>query len=651
MRFLISTIVVVSFALLSACATIPETTTTPGTPAGADRGNALEQAGDLQGAAKAYLDAAANLTSPQREDLQLRAAAALIKADEPAQAQQILDGITAHLPPNLMLRRQTLLAHIALADGRFEQALQLAPVPSDSAPANERASVLELRARAYQGAGNLLESARTRVQLDPLLTDPDRIHANRQSIWNLLSQLSPQALSQLNVAPPPDVLGGWMSLALLMKQTPLAQAKLDSELDAWRSRYPDHPADSLLPELLSQRRQAYQRPEALALLLPLSGPLADAGAAIRDGFLTAYYARHHGPNSVVRVYDTGGNSSKIWNIYSQAVKDGADVIVGPLSKDAVNALARGGKLEVPVLALNYTEDATAVTPDNFYQFGLAPEDEASQIAERASLEGLYRAIALVPMGDWGSRVLAAFEQRFTQLGGQVQDAERYNPANSDYSDPIQRALNLQQSEARYHALRRITGQDIKFEPRRRQDVDFVFMAAFPQQARLIAPQLRFFQAADLPVYATSHAYSGTPDPREDGDMDGVVICDIPWALSGQPPADPQEARIEQLWPQRSQRFLRLYALGADGYNVLPYLTWLQQQPYERFAGATGSLNMDANRRIHRTLRWARFVDGEAQPLRENPIPARATPATGTTPEAGNATPATAPATQPPAVAQ
>ncbi len=640
MRFLIRTAAVAVLTLLAACTTIPKAG--PGVTPGAERGTALEQAGNLEGAARAYLDAAAKLGSPQREELQLRAAAALFQADQPARAQKILEGIsTAALAPELKQRRALLLARIAIADGRFEQALTLATDPGASAPAAERAAALKVRAEAYQGAGNLLESARTRVLLDPLLKDPADVHENRQAIWNLLNQLSPQALSQLNIAPPPDVFGGWMSLALLMKRTPLEPGKLSPELEAWRSQYPDHPADSLLPELLQQRRQAYQRPEALALLLPLTGPLAEPAAAIRDGFLTAYYARSHRPHSVVRIYDTGGNAGNIWNVYQQAVKDGADVIVGPLSKTAVATLSRAGKLDVPVLALNYTEDTTAATPDNFYQFGLAPEDEAAQIAERASLAGLYRAIALVPMGDWGSRVLAAFEQRFTQLGGQVQDAERYNPANSDYSDPIQRALNLQQSEARYQTLRRITGRDMKFEPRRRQDVDFVFMAAFPQQARLIAPQLRFYQAADLPVYATSHAYSGTPDPREDGDMDGVVICDIPWALNGQPPADPLEAQVDKLWPQASQRFLRLFALGVDSYNVLPYLNWLQQQPYERFSGATGSLNMDAQRRIHRTLKWARFIQGEAQPLQEDTVPARvsapanapaaAAPSTPTTP--------------------
>ena len=70
--------------------------------------------------------------------------------------------------------------------------------------------------------------------------------------------------------------------------------------------------------------------------------------------------------------------------------------------------------------------------------------------------------------------------------------------------------------------------ELEFEPRRRQDIDIVFMAAFPAGARQLMPQLAFHHGADLPVHATSHVWSGVPDPANDRDLDGVVFGDMPW---------------------------------------------------------------------------------------------------------------------------
>lgn len=671
--------------LVSACGTVREAGVPSGMPTLPAKATQLEQSGDFAGAAQAYLDAAQTARAPRLQQLQLHAAAAWIRAGRNDQAKRILDAVdTGNLAPVWTARKQVVQAQLALAENQPERALQLLPEPSDQFPPALQRQNLQLRAEAFQAAGNLLESARARVQLDPLLSDPSAIEQNRRAIWGTLNGLSANALQQLRTAPPPDVLSGWMELAYIMKQATLHPEQLQSDLESWRARYPDHPADQLLGQILAQHRQFQQRPQHIALLLPLSGSLADAAATIRDGFLAAYYS--HGGDArrtSVRIYDTAAPDANIWSLYSEALRNGADFIVGPLNKTAVTTLAKADRLQVPVLALNFTDDqpanATAVNPGagstaptpgvapdpdqaaaeagaaaspkappaNFYQFSLAPEDEARQVAERASLEGMIRAVALVPEGDWGDRLLNAFSTRFQQLGGEVLDAERYNVSNSDFSQPIRRMLNLDESRARYNMLRRITGKDIEFQPRRRQDVDFVFVAGFPRQARLIVPQLRFYHAAGLPVYATSHVYSGTPDPRDDEDMDGLVFCDMPWVLEQKGDLDPLHQQIASLWPQNLERFARLYAFGIDAFNVIPYLQWLHQEPYERLAGETGSLYMGADNRIHRSLEWARFIDGLPAVIQQDTAPA-AVHAGPAAPDAGSGNPGTA--AQPPAPA-
>ncbi|MCK5092980.1 MAG: penicillin-binding protein activator, partial [Gammaproteobacteria bacterium] len=289
----------------------------------------------------------------------------------------------------------------------------------------------------------------------------------------------------------------------------------------------------------------------------------------------------------------------------------------------VSHLASMEPLPVPVLALNTTETNLFV-PDNFYQFGLSPEDEAQQVAERATLEGLGNAIVITPEGDWGERVYTRFSERFTELGGEILEQQAYSLESNDFSDQIRSLLNLDESWQRHRSLKILLNRDVKFEPRRRKDVDFVFMAAFPRQARLITPQLQFHHASDLPVYATSHIYSGKQNPGEDRDMNGVIFCDTPWTLSKQHTKGELQQSINQLWPNASTHYSRLHAIGIDAYNILPYLAWLKETQYERYTGVTGNLYLDQYNKIHRTLKWARFVNGRPSVIQHQLIPASLT---------------------------
>ena len=183
--------------------------------------------------------------------------------------------------------------------------------------------------------------------------------------------------------------------------------------------------------------------------------------------------------------------------------------------------------------------------------------------------------------------------------------------------PLRRLLNIDESENRARTLRATLQTDLKFEPRRRQDADFVFMAAFPRQARQIPPQLKFFYAGDLPIYATSHIYDGRPDPAKDRDLDGVNFTDMPWLLGEQ--TTPLRQAVEAAWPSAGG-LRRLQALGADAYQLIPYLTLLRGSSYEEFAGATGRLTVGNDNRVRRTPLWARFSKGAPVPLAQASAP-------------------------------
>jgi outer membrane PBP1 activator LpoA protein len=267
-------------------------------------------------------------------------------------------------------------------------------------------------------------------------------------------------------------------------------------------------------------------------------------------------------------------------------------------------------LAVPVLALNYLPDEV-VAPPGVYQFALAPEDEAASAAARAIADGHRRALALVPNNDWGRRVLDSFATAFESLGGTLLDFRTYQSSGQDFSFEIEGLMALSDSVQRYQRLRANIGGPLQFDPRRRQDADFVFLAADAKAGRLLKSQLKFHYAGGLPVYATSFIYS--MDGRSDADLDGVMFADTPWIVS--PPtwiADLPDL-YRDLWPEE-RRLGRLHAMGYDAYRLVGQLSGARTGPMEELAGATGTLYLDDDGRVHRRLAWAQFVRGEPAAL-------------------------------------
>jgi outer membrane PBP1 activator LpoA protein len=445
--------------------------------------------------------------------------------------------------------------------------------------------------------------------LDP--ADADALARNQQSVWQTLIRIPAEQLVKISTAPAPDVFAGWVQLAQIAKTT--EPGAISGQIDAWQARYPAHPAAREIIELLRARQQQeVQRPERIALLLPLSGAVKESAEALRDGFLAAHFQRgNRDYRPTVRLYEAGPDPEAAARAYAQAVEDGSDFVVGPLIKQSVNLIARNDRIPVPTLTLNYS-DADRLVSDRLYQFGLAPEDEARQVAERAWLDGHNHALALVPEGEWGDRVLQSFDEDWLQHGGTSLEVQRYPAENNDFTAQIEPLLNLDESLRRRQTLEKLLQQPLKFEPRRRQDADFIFMAAFPRQGRLLRPQLKFHYAGDLAVYSTSHIFSGVRNQNADRDMDDVIFCDLPWVLA-EDGGNPLKAKTARLWPESYQQYTRLYALGVDAYNIIPHLNTLRQFSYEQYNGETGMLQLSETNRLYRQLQWARFGNGLPRP--------------------------------------
>ncbi len=545
---------------------------------------------------------------PVKQEAMLRAVENYLQVQDNTSAFRLLQLISTDDLPRLGLKRRVLLAEVAIKGNSADEGLQLLEQPPEGGmPSQLLRRYHKNRAEAFRLTGNMFESARHLSELDLLTQDPMARLDNQLNIVRTLTTYTDSALELLKPNPP-GVFGGWIELTRAIKINTNNPSMGHTAMQRWREEFSSHPA---LPQLLESQVQQvaaeYSRPRQLAILLPKSGPYAKAARALYDGIMAAHnnHPEHERPE--IRIYDSS-NSNQTIPVYKQAIRDGADRVIGPLVKESVTQIARLGSLEVPVLALNRIQ-AQGSTPDNLYQFGLAPEDEARQVAERAWVDGHTRAIVLTPQGGWGERIYNSFHQHWTSLGGKIVERQAYNTKENDFSVTLRALLNIDESYQRRRSMRSALGRKIEFVPRRRQDADFIFLLAKTRLARQIRPQLQFHHAAKLPVYTTSHSYSGRHAPKQDLDLEGVVFPDIPWLLASEGEQPLSRSLIEPTLAKKSSSYGRLYAMGIDSYRMMPHLSRLRSSSRETLDGKTGILYIGRNNLVHRQLVWAKMKKG------------------------------------------
>ena len=572
----------------------------------------LMDAGEYIAAAKLYFQQANKSEGDEREQLLLLTADAWMMASNTDEVTITLAYITQqNLDPNMTLHYRLLLTEVSLQHGQIESALDLLePPPTADQPLELRQRYHDDKAEAFRLAGNILESARERDLLDRLLQDEARQLENQRAIITSLTTLTDTALELLQ-PDPPGRLGGWMELARIIKKEGTTTGNLATQISIWHEAFPQHPALAALLEGYQAAPQTLpQQINHIAVLLPSGGPYAKVAGALRDGLLAAYFVLPADQRPRLQFYDSS-DPNNIWPLYNEAIEKGAQIVLGPLHKDAVSQLATAEALAIPTLALNRFESDSA-PPTNLFQYGLFPEDEAKQVAERAWLDGHSHALLMTPDNDWGWRISNSFIKRWRALGGTIIEQQHYAAKANDFSKPIKSLLNIDKSHQRRRQLERLLGERVNFEPRRRQDADFIFLAARSQKGRQLRPQLQFHHAGNLPLYTTSHIYSGTANKDKDKDLGRLLFPDIPWVLEEDETGPLSRQHLSRELPTFQDRHARFYAMGIDSFNLLSQLKRLQTSENETLSGTTGRLYLDRSNRIHRQLVWAKMRNGKSR---------------------------------------
>ncbi len=558
------------------------------------------------------LQKAENAKPIKSAELRAEAAQILLSLGQKENAYNVLDSIDISLlPPSMRFNIAKLKAEAAIEQNQPEAALEhLSALQANSQtglPKEQEIVFLELQAQAYKQQKALFAEVKSLTKLSLILESNQAKQTIHDEIWNRLLMLDPATRATLlRQGNNSYYEQGWLELINELSNN----KQLDTQHQAisnWATLWEAHPARTLPPSALSGLSKQSYSANKIAILLPLEGKFAKAAAAIKEGILMAHFRQQQPGKSSPELLFL---NSEVINtpIQLQAIlsEQKVDLVIGPLSKDYVTTLASDGHISTPILALNYADDQNR---EGFYQFGLSTDDEAKQIAAQAWKDGIRNAAILTPKSKWGEKVETAFREHFSALGGNIVTAHNFG-ATEEFSADIGTFLGTDISKQRYKKVRQaIYTRKIEFEEHRRQDIDAIILTALPNDARQLTPILAFNFAGDLPIYATSHLFSGTNDPIQDQDLNRIKFLGTPWSLK---PPSQNKVLISQQRTDTNSRFGRLYALGLDAYRIYPYLQQLSALPGTEIDGETGKLSINPNGKVNRKLVWAEYKEGTPQ---------------------------------------
>jgi len=182
----------------------------------------------------------------------------------------------------------------------------------------------------------------------------------------------------------------------------------------------------------------------IGMLLPLGG--FDQTAQIAKGMKqAAEMALFEGERQNIQliVKDDKGTADGAKAAAEEAIKEGAEIVLGPLFSRAVPGAA------VPVKAANvpmltFSNDRQ-IAMAGIYALGYSPEQDAQAVVGYASRQGKKRFAALLPDDGYGQVIGAAFREAVAKAGGTVVIAETYPAGANAMIGPSRRIVEAVRS--------------------------------------------------------------------------------------------------------------------------------------------------------------------------------------------------------------
>lgn len=569
----------------------------------------------------------------QRNDYLLQAAEALQTEQQCQKSIRMLKVLQPELQDNRQLTHANLIVaecYLILSDQAFDKVEAILENLTDNYGYQARFAALQ--AQLQVNKKQWLEAAKALQNAD--IEEPQKTQAIWQWVKKLdLAELEKARLSETTLQP-------WLQLAIIIKRFALEPEVFNQQLINWQSRHLGHPLVTSLPEEIEHSLlQSPIQAKRIAVLLPLTGRLANQGLAIKEGILAAYLQNLSAAElnqaaqsdaqqyREIRFFDSALKTAQQLN---ELVAD-FDVVLGPLVKEQIIELTAVLPSDKILLALNRVElknnTATLKALDNIsesnlplaehYYYSLAPEDEAQQLALHIQQKQMVRPIIFAADNPTTRRMAEAFINKWQETSNAIQPDLTIFTDNKDMRIRVSEMLDVAQSKKRIEQMEVLSDVEVFGVERNRRDIDAIVLFANPEQTALLNPiieaSLSPFARKSLSVFASSRSYSEDLNSNSLRDLRNLTFTDMPWML----PEHNWQALSNQtklLWPQRQDTLLRLFAMGFDAYNLLPNLRRLKALPQLVSYGLTGEINVDQQGVLHRHLLWAQVAQDRVKLL-------------------------------------
>jgi len=171
----------------------------------------------------------------------------------------------------------------------------------------------------------------------------------------------------------------------------------------------------------------------VALLLPLSGRAQSAGETLLNAAQLALF--DVGDNTLeLIVKDTGDTAEGATTAMSQALGEGAQLVLGPLfgaQIEAVTPLAQGANVNV----ISFSNDETKAD-GNVFIMGLSPRVQAERIVAYAARQGMTSIAVIAPNSPFGIESLAGAQAAASANGAAIVASSLYDTSKVDLSDEV-----------------------------------------------------------------------------------------------------------------------------------------------------------------------------------------------------------------------
>ncbi|MGH7188286.1 MAG: penicillin-binding protein activator [Acetobacteraceae bacterium] len=169
----------------------------------------------------------------------------------------------------------------------------------------------------------------------------------------------------------------------------------------------------------------------VAILLPLSGPMAAIGEAMLQAAQLVLQASGSPP---FQAYDTAGTPSGAATAAERAVAEGSGIILGPLTaSDTAAAAPLARKAGIPMLA--FTNDEGEARP-GVWVMGVTPGQQVRRLVAALQQRGKTRLAALLPENQFGSALEAAVQSAASAAGDPPPTIQTYSPGMANLNQAV-----------------------------------------------------------------------------------------------------------------------------------------------------------------------------------------------------------------------